>query len=241
MCAHRHSTGLRSGAYPGSRTTVSRSHTTISGAPGPRGDAAPAPGAALGRPTGHARFVLEADERVLVAFGGGPGRHLHAAAHPVQQPGGPGDAVGDVGLPPDRCAHSGGGPHLVVRPAMRGRPLIEAHRELGLPAGAEPAAVAGGAFGTRAIASARPPRPALFPAPCAARRSAHRHRGEVGRRRGARGSGPFPTAPSRTARASFPARRSPVIMPGQGLWAVPHGLSRGNDGRPPASCDAAWP
>ncbi|WP_162625158.1 transposase family protein [Streptomyces cadmiisoli] len=37
-------------------------------------------------------------------------------------------------------------------------------------------------------------------------------RSEVGRRRGARGSGPFPTAPSRTVRASFPAYRSPVII-----------------------------
>ena len=35
--------------------------------------------------------------------------------------------------------------------------------------------------------------------------------GEVGRRRGARGSGPFPMAPSRTGRAGFPASGSPVL------------------------------
>lgn len=34
--------------------------------------------------------------------------------------------------------------------------------------------------------------------------------GEVGRRRGAPGWGPFPTAPSRTVRAPFNAYRSPV-------------------------------
>ena len=37
---------------------------------------------------------------------------------------------------------------------------------------------------------------------------------EVGRRRGARGSGPFPSAPSRTVRAPFDAYRSPVFISG---------------------------
>jgi len=37
---------------------------------------------------------------------------------------------------------------------------------------------------------------------------------EVGRRRGARGGGPFPSAPSRTGLASFPAPCSPVITSG---------------------------
>jgi hypothetical protein len=36
--------------------------------------------------------------------------------------------------------------------------------------------------------------------------------GEVGRRRGARGSGPFPTAPSRTGQAAFTAPGSPAII-----------------------------
>src|SRR3954470_3975505 len=38
--------------------------------------------------------------------------------------------------------------------------------------------------------------------------------GEVGRRRGARGSGPFPSAPSRTVRAALTAHGSPVITSG---------------------------
>lgn len=42
---------------------------------------------------------------------------------------------------------------------------------------------------------------------------------EVGRWRGARGAGPFPSAPSRTGRASFPASRSPVMNSVVSWWA----------------------
>src|SRR2546421_5703713 len=64
---------------------------------------------------------------------------------------------------------------------------------------------------------------------------------EVGRRRGARGSGPLPNAPSRTVRASFPAYRSPVIISGWWLCPVPRGCPDDSVRRPPGSCACAWP
>jgi transposase len=64
---------------------------------------------------------------------------------------------------------------------------------------------------------------------------------ELGRRRGAPGWVPFPSACSRTGRASFPAPRSPVITVGFAWWPVQHGCPRGSGGRSPGSCGAAWP
>jgi hypothetical protein len=64
---------------------------------------------------------------------------------------------------------------------------------------------------------------------------------ELGRRRGASGWGPFPSACSRTGRASFPAPRSPVITVGLAWWPVQHGCPRGSGGRSLGSCGAAWP
>ena len=64
---------------------------------------------------------------------------------------------------------------------------------------------------------------------------------ELGRRRGALGWGPFPSACSRTGRASFPAPRSPVITVGLAWWPVQRGCPRGSGGRSPGSCGVAWP
>ena len=64
---------------------------------------------------------------------------------------------------------------------------------------------------------------------------------EVGRRRGARGSGPFPSAPSRTVRAPFDAYRSPVFISGWWLWPVRRGCPGGIVRRPRGSCVCAWP
>lgn len=74
---------------------------------------------------------------------GGPGGHLHAVAHAVQQPGDAGNAKGDVGLAADHRAHPRSRPHLVLTLSVRSRTLIEPAREPGMQARAETAAVAG--------------------------------------------------------------------------------------------------
>ena len=67
-------------------------------------------------------------------------------------------------------------------------------------------------------------------------RSSSRPSSEIGRRRGARGSGPFPSAFSRTGQASFPASGSPVFISGWWLWSIRRGCSGGIFRRPRGSC-----
>jgi len=64
---------------------------------------------------------------------------------------------------------------------------------------------------------------------------------EMGRRRGARGSGPFPSALSRTRRTSFPVTGSPVFISGWWLWPVRCGCSGGIVRRPRGSCVCVSP
>ncbi|MFF2519031.1 IS110 family transposase [Streptomyces sp. NPDC058086] len=70
---------------------------------------------------------------------------------------------------------------------------------------------------------------------------AHPDAGEVGRRRGTRGLGPFPTAPSRTVRTSFPVHGSPVIDSEWRLWPVPRGCAGGIFGKPRGFCACVLP
>lgn len=69
----------------------------------------------------------------------------------------------------------------------------------------------------------------------------HPDAGEVGRRRGTHGSGPFPTAPSRTVRTSFPVHGSPVIDSEWRLWPVPRGRAGGSFRRPRGFCACVLP
>ncbi len=54
---------------------------------------------------------------------------------------------------------------------------------------------------------------------------------EVGRRRGARGVGPFPSAPSRTVLDDFSSHGSPVVSSGWVRLSFRRGCSRGRPGR----------
>jgi hypothetical protein len=71
--------------------------------------------------------------------------------------------------------------------------------------------------------------------------SSSRPSSEVGRQRGARGSGPFLSAPSRAVRAPFDAYRSPVFISGRWLRPVRRGCPGGIFRRPRGSCVYASP
>ncbi len=66
-------------------------------------------------------------------------------------------------------------------------------------------------------------------------RQEHRHR-EVGRWRGARVAGPFPTPPSRTRRTGFPVTGSPVAIAWMSRWVARYGCGDGRAGRPRGFC-----
>ena len=78
---------------------------------------------------------LSCGDCVVVVLGGGLGGRAHSEARPVWRPGGVRDAVGGVEFLPDRRACPGGGPCMVVYPAMCGRSFLQPGRESGLQVG----------------------------------------------------------------------------------------------------------
>jgi hypothetical protein len=113
----------------------------------------------------------------------------------LRRSGRPGNGQGPCGRTAPACQ-----PRHPVHPDVRAR-----QRAQGLPAprGARRAPRALSRPGARCRGCSRPVSPDRSPS-------------EVGRRRGARGAGPFPSSSSRTVRDSFPSHRSPVIFDGRG-------------------------
>jgi hypothetical protein len=69
--------------------------------------------------------LLPRGNGLLVTLGDPPRGDLRAEAEPVHQPGRTRDAVGDVELPADQRGHPRRGPHLILRPAVLGRTLLQ--------------------------------------------------------------------------------------------------------------------
>lgn len=74
--------------------------------------------------------LLPGGDGLLVAFRDSAGRDLRREADPARQPRRARDAAGDVKLPADQRHRPRPGPHPVLVPAMRGRPLLQVAGQL---------------------------------------------------------------------------------------------------------------